>query len=548
MKKLDGKTFAQMILLGAEHLQNNSDMIDALNVFPVPDGDTGTNMNLSMSSGADMVKTVNQERISEVSQAFSKGLLMGARGNSGVILSQIFRGFAQGIGSKDEVDAKELAEAFQEGVKTSYKAVMKPVEGTILTVAKDSANKAVEVAKTETDIVVLMEEIVKEAKASLQRTPDLLPILKEVGVVDSGGQGLVTIYEGFLALLKGEELPKHEMTNIDMTEMISLEHHKVAQDFMSSDEIVYGYCTEFMIQLEEEKLKENPFDEDEFRNELLKSGDSLVVVADEDFVRVHVHTEYPGNAMTYAQKFGSLTNIDVENMREQHSKITTEQQPKEKEKIALIAVAMGSGIKELFERLGVSVVIEGGQTMNPSTQDITDAIEKVNAEHILILPNNKNIVMAAEQAAELAGDHVEVIPTTTIPQGITACLYFLPEGTLEENKEAMTEGMKEVKTGQVTYAIRDTKINDITIEKGNFMGLADGEIKATAQDKTETTKQLLNELITEDDEIVTILYGEDVTEEECKVLEEYIEENFDDVEVEVHQGNQPIYSYIIAVE
>lgn len=548
MKKLDGKTFAQMILLGAEHLQNNSDMIDALNVFPVPDGDTGTNMNLSMSSGADMVKTVNQERISEVSQAFSKGLLMGARGNSGVILSQIFRGFAQGIGSKDEVDAKELAEAFQEGVKTSYKAVMKPVEGTILTVAKDSANKAVEVAKTETDIVVLMEEIVKEAKASLQRTPDLLPILKEVGVVDSGGQGLVTIYEGFLALLKGEELPKHEMTNIDMTEMISLEHHKVAQDFMSSDEIVYGYCTEFMIQLEEEKLKENPFDEDEFRNELLKSGDSLVVVADEDFVRVHVHTEYPGNAMTYAQKFGSLTNIDVENMREQHSKITTEQQPKEKEKIALIAVAMGSGIKELFERLGVSVVIEGGQTMNPSTQDITDAIEKVNAEHILILPNNKNIVMAAEQAAELAGDHVEVIPTTTIPQGITACLYFLPEGTLEENKEAMTEGMKEVKTGQVTYAIRDTKINDITIEKGNFMGLADGEIKATAQDKTETTKQLLNELITEDDEIVTILYGEDVTEEECKVLEEYIEENFDDVEVEVHHGNQPIYSYIIAVE
>lgn len=548
MKKLDGKTFAQMILLGAEHLQNNSDMIDALNVFPVPDGDTGTNMNLSMSSGADMVKTVNQERISEVSQAFSKGLLMGARGNSGVILSQIFRGFAQGIGSKDEVDAKGLAEAFQEGVKTSYKAVMKPVEGTILTVAKDSANKAVEVAKTETDIVVLMEEIVKEAKASLQRTPDLLPILKEVGVVDSGGQGLVTIYEGFLALLKGEELPKHEMTNIDMTEMISLEHHKVAQDFMSSDEIVYGYCTEFMIQLEEEKLKENPFDEDEFRNELLKSGDSLVVVADEDFVRVHVHTEYPGNAMTYAQKFGSLTNIDVENMREQHSKITTEQQPKEKEKIALIAVAMGSGIKELFERLGVSVVIEGGQTMNPSTQDITDAIEKVNAEHILILPNNKNIVMAAEQAAELAGDHVEVIPTTTIPQGITACLYFLPEGTLEENKEAMTEGMKEVKTGQVTYAIRDTKINDITIEKGNFMGLADGEIKATAQDKTETTKQLLNELITEDDEIVTILYGEDVTEEECKVLEEYIEENFDDVEVEVHQGNQPIYSYIIAVE
>lgn len=548
MDKLDGKTLAQMILLGAEHLENNSDMIDALNVFPVPDGDTGTNMNLSMSSGAEEVKRANQERVSDVSKAFSKGLLMGARGNSGVILSQLFRGFAEGIGSKKEVNTQELAEAFNEGVRTSYKAVMKPVEGTILTVAKDAARRAKEVAQHETNIVTLMEEVVSEAKASLARTPDLLPILKEVGVVDSGGQGLVTIYEGFLALLKGEELPEYEVTDIDMAEMVSAEHHKIAQDFMSADEIEYGYCTEFMIKLEKDKLQENAFNEEEFREELLKHGDSLVVVSDDEIVRVHVHTEYPGNAMTYAQTFGSLINIDIENMREQHSQILSQKKQEKKEKFALITVAMGSGIKELFESLGVSVVIEGGQTMNPSTKDITDAIEQVHAENIFILPNNKNIVMAAEQAAELAGDHVEVIPTTTIPQGITACLYFFPEGSVEENKEAMIEGMNEVKTGQVTYAIRDTKINDIFIDKGNFMGLADGDIKATHKDRIETTKELLKQLITSDDEIVTLLYGEDVPESECEQLTQFLEDNFEDVEVEVHQGNQPIYSYIIAVE
>src|SRR5699024_4407311 len=301
-----------------------------------------------------------------------------------------------------------------------------------------------------------------------------------------------------------------------MTDMINAEHHKVAQDFMSADEIVYGYCTEFMVKFDEDKLKDNSFDEDEFREELLKHGDSLVVVSDDEVVRVHVHTEYPGNAMTYAQKYGNLINIDIENMREQHSKIMAESSPKEKEKFAIITVAMGSGITKLFESLGVSVVIEGGQTMNPSTKDITDAINRANADQILILPNNKNIVMAAEQAAELAGDHVRVVPTTTIPQGITACLYFLPEGSLEENEEAMKEGMSEVKTGQVTYAIRDTKINDITIEKGNFMGLADGDIKATHKDKLEATKELLQHLITEDDEIVTIIFGEDVTDDECQ--------------------------------
>lgn len=548
MEKLDGNTLAQMILLGAEHLKNNSDMIDALNVFPVPDGDTGTNMNLSMTSGAEEVKRVEENDISTVAQAFSKGLLMGARGNSGVILSQIFRGFSQGIGSNQKVDAKQLAQAFDEGVKTSYKAVMKPVEGTILTVAKDSAKKAVEIAENESNIISLMEAVVEEAKASLERTPDLLPILKEVGVVDSGGQGLLTIYEGFLALLKGEELPEYEVSDIDMTEMINAEHHKVAQDFMTADEIEYGYCTEFMIKFDAEKLKETPFDEDEFREEMLKRGDSLVVVSDEEVVRVHVHTEYPGDAMTYGQSFGSLINIDIENMREQHSQIMQERKPKERAKFAIVTVAMGSGIKKLFESLGVSVVIEGGQTMNPSTKDITDAINEANAENILILPNNKNIVMAAEQAAELAGDQVKVIPTTTIPQGITACLYFLPDASLEENEEAMKEGMEEVKTGQVTYAIRDTKINDMTIEKNNFMGLADGDIKASHKDRLETTKLLLQHLITDEDEIVTIIFGEDVSPEECEQLEDYISEEFEDVEVEIHEGKQPIYSYIIAVE
>lgn len=551
VQALDGVTLTQMVLSGAHHLSNNAKKIDALNVFPVPDGDTGTNMNLSMTSGADEVKRVNSNHVAEVAEAFSKGLLMGARGNSGVILSQIFRGFAKGIENRETVSTKEFAQAFDSGVKIAYKAVMKPVEGTILTVAKDAAEKAVQEAKTEKDIIVLMEKVLSEAKSSLKRTPDLLPVLKEVGVVDSGGQGLVTIYEGFLAALKGEELPTQDVTDFDMDEMVNAEHHKILQDFMDTSEIEFGYCTEFMVKFEDEKTKENPFSEEAFRNELSEHGDSLLVVADDEVVKVHIHAEYPGTVMTLGQQYGSLINMKIENMREQHTALVgDEKKPTNEAKsdYAIVTVAMGEGLKSLLESLGATVVIEGGQTMNPSTKDITDAIEKANATNILILPNNKNIIMAAEQAAELAEENVAVVPTQTIPQGISAMLAFHPEADITVNKQTMDEARKQVKTGQITYAVRDTQIDGITIENGHFMGIADGKIKASHQDKTETVKLLLSEMITEDDEILTILQGEDVSDDEVKILVDFVEDVYEDIEVEVHKGNQPIYAYIFSVE
>ncbi|HLS60170.1 MAG TPA: DAK2 domain-containing protein [Virgibacillus sp.] len=552
LQTLDGQAFTKMVLSGAHHLSNNSEKIDALNVFPVPDGDTGTNMNLSMTSGVKEVENINSNRMNKVTEAFAKGLLMGARGNSGVILSQLFRGFSNGLIDHETVTTNQLANAFDMGVKTAYKAVMKPVEGTILTVAKDAASEAVKVAENEKDIIVFMEKVLLEAKESLKRTPDLLPILKEVGVVDSGGQGLVTIYEGFVASLKGEELPEQDVDLIDISDMVNAEHHKIAQDFMNTADIEYGYCTEFMVRFEDEKTKKTPFDENEFRNELSVRGDSLLVVSDEEVVKVHVHTEYPGEAMTLGQQYGSLINMDIENMREQHTSIVGEQAKQttngEKTDYAIVTVAMGSGIKSLFESLGATVVIEGGQTMNPSTQDITNAIEQANARNVLILPNNKNIVMAAEQAADLAEENVEVVLTETIPQGISAMLVFHPEVSIEENKQAMTANKEEVKTGQVTYAVRDTKINGITIKKGNFMGIADGDIKASHADRIEAVQLLLEELLTDDDEILTILHGEEVDQSEVDELVEFVEHTYKDIELEVYNGNQPIYSYILSVE
>lgn len=550
IETLNGKKFTQMILQGATHLANNAKKIDTLNVFPVPDGDTGTNMNLSMTSGADEVRKTTSTNISDISGAFAKGLLMGARGNSGVILSQLFRGFSKAVESKETLTSIEMAEALDHGVKTAYKAVMKPVEGTILTVANDAAKEAVSVAQTEKRIDVFMETVLKEAKASLKRTPDLLPILKEVGVVDSGGQGLVTIYEGFVAVLKGEELPEEEITSEDMDEMVNAEHHKIAQDFMDTSEIEFGYCTEFMVELEDDKLKDNPFDEEEFRNELSEHGDSLLVVSDAEIVKVHVHTEYPGNVMTLGQRFGSLMNMKIENMRKQHTAIVGENEgvKEEKKDYAIISVVMGTGIKSLFESLGATHVIEGGQTMNPSTKDITDAIEKANANNVLILPNNKNIIMAAEQAAELADVNVAVVPTKTIPQGISSIISFQPAAALKDNQKDMTMSIDDVKSGQVTYAVRDTKIDGMTIKKGHYMGIYDGDIQATAKDKQETVKLLLTEMITDDDEILTVLYGEDVSEKEMDKLTTYLEKTYTELELEVHQGNQSIYSYIISVE
>ncbi|WP_082234213.1 DAK2 domain-containing protein [Halobacillus massiliensis] len=551
--KLDGKSLAGMVLQGAHHLKVNSQMIDALNVFPVPDGDTGTNMNLSMSSGAEEVKKIDENHAGVVAQGLAKGLLMGARGNSGVILSQLFRGFSKALEQKETLTVKDLAEGFNGGVETAYKAVMKPVEGTILTVARESAEAAEEIAKKEEDIISFMEQVTEAARQSLQRTPDLLPVLKEVGVVDSGGQGLLTIYEGFLANLKGEDLAEPPST-ISMNEMVNAEHHKSAQDFMNTEDIEFGYCTEFMVKFEQNKLDKHPYDEEAFREDLSNHGDSLLVVSDEELIKVHIHAEYPGEALNLGQRYGSLINMKIENMREQHTSIVGDKKKspshsEEKAEFGIVTVAMGDGLKKLFESLGASVVLQGGQTMNPSTKDISDAIEQAHAKRVLILPNNKNIIMAAEQAAELAEVDAEVIASKTIPQGMSALLGFNPETDLETNKQEMTAMMQEVKSGQVTYAVRDTTIEGMTIEKGHFMGIFEGDIISTEKNQFETAKELLSQMIDEDeDEIVTIIYGEEADSEEIEALERFLEEQFEDLEVEVHEGGQPIYSYLLAVE
>ncbi|WP_439649641.1 DAK2 domain-containing protein [Gracilibacillus salinarum] len=549
--KIDAALFANMVITGATHLSNNADKIDALNVFPVPDGDTGTNMNLSITSGANEVKKANKDSVLEVANAFAKGLLMGARGNSGVILSQIFRGFAKGLEGKEELDIDSFVTALESGVNTAYKAVMKPVEGTILTVAKDTAHDAKEIAKQEEDIESFLEKVVQAAKKSLKRTPELLPVLKEVGVVDSGGQGLVVIYEGFLAGLKGEEVPQSHDETMDLDDLVNAEHHKLAQDYMSTDDIEFGYCTEFMVRFEDDKLSEHPYDEAKFREELSEHGDSLLVVSDDEIVKVHIHAEYPGDVFNLGQRFGSFINLKVENMREQHSKIVEPKQekPKAKQPFGVVTVAMGTGLTELLKSLGATVVIQGGQTMNPSTQDIANAITEANAEQVIVLPNNKNIVMAAEQAAELAEVNVAVVPTKTIPQGMAAMLSYNPENSLAENQEAMAEASSHVKTGQITYAVRDTQIDGMTIENGHYMGLADGKIKVTDADQLTVIQSLLRELIDpEEDEIVTVISGQESSEEEEQAIIAFIETEFEDVEVEVHQGDQPIYSYIFSIE
>jgi uncharacterized protein len=555
---LDGKRFAKMVLLGATHLSNNAKMVDALNVFPVPDGDTGTNMNLSMTSGAKEVKNNVTPHIGKVGASLARGLLMGARGNSGVILSQLFRGFSKAIEQKETLTAAEFAHAFENGVETAYKAVMKPVEGTILTVAKDAAKRAVDVAKNETDIIIVMGELVKEAKASLDRTPDLLPVLKEVGVVDSGGQGLLLVYEGFLSELKGETIDNMSISSPSMNELVNAEHHKSVQSHMNTEDIVFGYCTEFMVKFEAEKTSKNPFAEEKFRNDLSKYGDSLLVISDDDIVKVHIHSEQPGEVLSYGQRYGSLIKMKIENMREQHTAILNEdetQSPvqvkssKEKEKFAIITVAMGSGITELFKSIGAHVVIEGGQTMNPSTEDFVKAMESVHAENFILLPNNKNIIMAAEQAADVVEANVVVVPSRTVPQGMSALLAFNPSGELEANQSSMTDALSNVKTGQITYAVRDTNIDGIDISKDDFMGIAEGKIVVTDKDKLKAAKDLLAKIISaEEDEIVTIIYGQDASQDDVNAIVEYLEDEFEDIEVEVHNGDQPLYAFIFSVE
>lgn len=415
--------------------------------------------------------------------------------------------------------------------------------------------KAVEIAKIEIDFIPFMESIVEEAKKSLNRTPELLPVLKEVGVVDSGGQGLVFVYEGFLAELKGEALPNESTISFSMNEMVSAEHHKNAQSFMNTEDIEFGYCTEFMVKFEEDKLKKHPFSEEKFRNELSRFGDSLLVVSDDELVKVHIHSEQPGEVLTFGQQYGNLINMKIENMRQQHSSIIGDMHntlettvPKEEQEYGIIAVSMGQGIADLFKSIGASAVIEGGQTMNPSTEDILTAVKEVNARKIIILPNNKNIIMAAEQAAQVSEQEIIVLPTKTVPQGMSALLSFNPSLSLEENEKLMKEAIQHVKTGQVTYAVRDTTIDGIAIEKDDYMGIADGKIIETSKDLISATTSLVNKMVNEDDEIITIIYGEDISAEQVENVTAFIEKNYEDIEVEVHNGKQPLYSFIISVE
>nr|WP_247739217.1 DAK2 domain-containing protein [Bacillus sp. 165] len=544
-----------MVLQGANNLTNNVKLVDALNVFPVPDGDTGTNMNLSLTSGANEVRSNLNNHVGKVAGSLARGLLMGARGNSGVILSQLFRGFSKSVEHKEKITTADFAQALESGVEMAYKAVMKPIEGTILTVAKDTAKQAINIAKKHEEFLPFMEAVVKEANLSLNRTPDLLPVLKQVGVVDSGGKGLVVIYEGFLSELKGEKITSAVQTP-SMTQMVKAEHHKSVQSQLSAEDIEYGYCTEFMVKLDPEKLKNTPFSEQKFRNDISVHGDSLLVVSDDEIVKVHIHAEYPGEAMNYGQQYGSLINIKIENMREQHSNLLFEEEHvqaeipavKEKQEYGIVTVAMGSGIKKLFESIGATVVIEGGQTMNPSTEDIVKAAQEANAEKIVILPNNSNIVMAAQQAASVLDQEVVVVPSKTVPQGMAALLAFNPSVSLEDNEGSMKEAMTHVKTGQITYAVRDTEIDGVEIKKNDFMGIAEGKIVTTHGDKLETAKKLLSQMLDEDDEILTVLQGEDVSDQEVEQLKLFIEDAFEDLEVEVHQGNQPLYSYIFSIE
>lgn len=548
LKNINSATFIQMVKMGANHLENNRELINTLNVFPVPDGDTGTNMNLSLSSGVQEITKKEELDLNTALTSFVRGLLMGARGNSGVILSQLFRGFAEQLKHKTELSGADLAEGLVSGVEAAYQSVTEPVEGTILTVAKDAANKAKSLDTSSLDVIEVMEEVVAEAKASLNRTPDLLPVLKEVGVVDSGGKGLVVIYEGFLAALKGEALPEND--NMDMTTLVDLEHERSVQSFIDKDSIEYGYCTEFFVEFDDTKMKDNPFNEAAFRSELSEYGDSLLVATDEDFVKIHIHTEYPGKVMTIGQKYGDLSKIDIENMRLQYENIVEEEQvDKQVEKVfGIVTVAMGEGLKEMFASIGATTIIEGGQTMNPSTEDLLQAVENTNATYTYIVPNNKNIVMAAEQVKSLTDKEVIIIPSRTIPQGISALFSFDGEQSKEENTKNMLEAMEDVKTGSVTYAIRDTVINDIEIKKDSYMGMNDGSIVATDQEKINATINLLTKMIDEDDELVTVFYGEDVKEADIEALEEFATEELDDVEVEFYAGNQPIYSFIIMVE
>lgn len=558
LTEISASQFQEMVQAGANRLQINAEYVNSLNVFPVPDGDTGTNMNLSMTSGAKAVVDSTSEKVGDLATMLSKGLLMGARGNSGVILSQLFRGFSKQIPDVTVLNATDLAAAFTHGVETAYKAVMKPVEGTILTVAREAAKAGEKKAKSTDDVIEVMTAVVKGGKRALAKTPDLLPVLKEVGVVDSGGQGLLFVYEGFLSALNGEFQAGevYEPSPAEMDDMVNAEHHRSVQGQLATEDIHYGYCTEIMVKIGEGPTVDSQFDYEEFRNYLDGLGDSLLVVNDEEIIKVHVHTENPGEVLNYGQKFGSLVKIKVDNMRLQHETILEHdedvnafaQQKPTRTPYGIVAIAAGEGIQELFKSLGANYVISGGQTMNPSTEDIVKAIQEVNADKVIVLPNNKNIFMAADQAAEVAEIPVAVVPSKTISQGLTAMLSFNDQVSLDENKQTMTEMLSSVVSGQVTHAIRDTTIDGVKITEGDFLGMIDGKIVISNPDIVETSLDTLEKMITEDTEIVTILAGEGGSVKQAEALTAKLVERYPDLEFEIHQGDQPVYPYLFSAE
>lgn len=578
---LNGNDFTELVFAGAESLRHHAENVNALNVFPVPDGDTGTNMNLTLTSGVEELRKRPSAHLGKAAEALSKGLLMGARGNSGVILSQLFRGFAKHVHDLEEANVQQFAAALQNGVDTAYKAVVKPVEGTILTVSREAAKHAVQSSRRASDVLELMEEVLRKGYETLAKTPDMLPVLKQVGVVDAGGQGLMYIYEGFIAALRGEKgdygapaataVASTAATAFASRTLADEAHHpKRAQTMMSAEDIEHGYCTEFMLHVSPGKTSGFLFEEGKFRQQLGQFGDSLLVVSDDELVKVHIHAEQPGDVMNLAMKYGDLSRIKIENMRDQHAHIVMEEEAVNAEEAAygaripivpaalktmprkpygFVAVAMGDGIADILSSVGVDVVLSGGQTMNPSTEDIVIAAAGIAADTVFVLPNNSNIILAAQQAVELVeGKKLVVIPSKTIPQGLAAVLAFQETVDAERNEAAMKAALGRIVSGQVTYAVRDTTIDGIDIKEGEFIGIREGAIVASEKSLLDACKKLLGAMLDENSEIVTMLTGADAKEEETELLVAYLQEFAPGVEVETHPGGQPLYAYIFSVE
>ncbi len=559
-----------MITVSTQRLAEEVETVNALNVFPVPDGDTGINMSMTLTSGNEYLRENMSDHIGHCAAAFSKGLLMGARGNSGVILSQLFRGFATAVSDKEKINSEQFAAALQKGVDMAYQAVVKPVEGTILTVSKSSAKAGVQAAKYHEDILEVMSEVYQESGVALAKTPDQLAVLKQVGVVDSGGQGLVFIYEGFMKALSGKEVDDFI---IPEKKPLSQQFKKTfdpmkAQSQLATEDIEFLYDMEFFIDIGAGKVSGSTFDADIFRQQLAEDGDSILVIQDEDFVKVHVHSRKPGDVFNYAIQYGELSRFQIENMREQHRDIvevksidvesnnsadTSEgssvvEANEARQPYGMVAVAVGEGIKEVLQSIGVDVILSGGQTMNPSTEEIVQAIKETNADQVFVFPNNSNIIMAAQQAKELVDVDVAVIPTKTISQGMVSALVFQEHLDFTENMEQMKEAISTVKSGQITHAVRDTEIDGVAIKEGDYLAIEDGSIITAESNIVDAVKHLIDHMIVNEDEIMTIFTGEDAEEETTKELTSYIEEKYEDIELDVLEGGQPLYPYLLSIE